>query len=312
MTSRAFKVFLLMVLGFGSLWAYQFRTRDLRAWLERGEPPPGGPDDLAVLRSPVNRVLDPRKDSRALVTIYYQESSPSEPAAEETVLADLPTPVGPETNSAPRIDPEEEEPEAIILLEEPAPQEPPRTKDVRPPAPDAAKKEREKVRPREKPAEKAAEKPAEKKTDRPKAERVRPGRPDPHAIPADGSRPPGETGQGLAGDPARPDAAKAVPDAPRGETAPPPPRRKSISHVVREKETLASLARQYYQNDTDRWRDIFAANQSRLPDPDALSPGMVIEIPDARPPEGPGRNAKKPAAQPAKSRARPSAQTKNG
>src|SRR5688572_9428586 len=74
----------------------------------------------------------------------------------------------------------------------------------------------------------------------------------------------------------------------------PPAASRLVSHVVGLKETLASLARRYYGNDTEKWKAIFAANQERLDDPHSLPVGTVLDIPDAisdsafppRPPRG--------------------------
>lgn len=49
-------------------------------------------------------------------------------------------------------------------------------------------------------------------------------------------------------------------------------------HVVRPKDTLFKLAREYY-NDQARWRDIWNANINRVPDPDKLNVGMKLIIP---------------------------------
>jgi len=49
-------------------------------------------------------------------------------------------------------------------------------------------------------------------------------------------------------------------------------------HLVRPGETLSKIALQYYRN-AQRWTDIHDANRRRLPDPDRLTVGMVLEIP---------------------------------
>ena len=43
-------------------------------------------------------------------------------------------------------------------------------------------------------------------------------------------------------------------------------------------DTLFSLARKFY-DDQARWKDIWEANRTRLPDPDRLSVGMKLIIP---------------------------------
>ncbi len=50
------------------------------------------------------------------------------------------------------------------------------------------------------------------------------------------------------------------------------------THVVRKGETLYELARRYYANQS-RWRDIWQANRSQLPDPNKLRVGMELVIP---------------------------------
>jgi nucleoid-associated protein YgaU len=47
---------------------------------------------------------------------------------------------------------------------------------------------------------------------------------------------------------------------------------------VQKGDTLYALARQFY-NDQTRWRDIWEANKTRLPDPDKLQIGMKLIIP---------------------------------
>ena len=50
------------------------------------------------------------------------------------------------------------------------------------------------------------------------------------------------------------------------------------THVVGKGDTLYSLARQYY-GDQGRWRDIWDANRTRLPNPDTIYVGMKLIIP---------------------------------
>jgi nucleoid-associated protein YgaU len=49
-------------------------------------------------------------------------------------------------------------------------------------------------------------------------------------------------------------------------------------YTVRQGDTLYKLARQFY-NDQSRWRDIWEANRTRLPDPNKLSIGTRLIIP---------------------------------
>jgi nucleoid-associated protein YgaU len=66
--------------------------------------------------------------------------------------------------------------------------------------------------------------------------------------------------------------------APRNQV-PAPPTGAATRHVVQEGDTLASLARRYYQDDR-KCLDIYRANQNVLSSPDRLRPGMVLVIPD--------------------------------
>ncbi len=50
------------------------------------------------------------------------------------------------------------------------------------------------------------------------------------------------------------------------------------THVVSKGDTLYSLARRYY-NDQRRWRDIYEANRSSLPDPNMIRVGQTLVIP---------------------------------
>lgn len=49
-------------------------------------------------------------------------------------------------------------------------------------------------------------------------------------------------------------------------------------HTVQKKETLYSLARQYY-NDQSRWKDIYEANRAELADPNRIRIGQRLVIP---------------------------------
>ena len=50
------------------------------------------------------------------------------------------------------------------------------------------------------------------------------------------------------------------------------------TYVVHKGDTLYELARRFY-NDQARWKDIWEANRTRLPDPDQLRVGMKLIIP---------------------------------
>jgi len=49
-------------------------------------------------------------------------------------------------------------------------------------------------------------------------------------------------------------------------------------HTVQKKETLYSLARQYY-NDQSRWKDIYEANRAEIGDPNRIRVGQRLVIP---------------------------------
>jgi len=50
------------------------------------------------------------------------------------------------------------------------------------------------------------------------------------------------------------------------------------TYIVQKGDTLFSLARKFY-DDQARWKDIWEANRTRLPDPNKLSAGMKLIIP---------------------------------
>jgi len=50
-------------------------------------------------------------------------------------------------------------------------------------------------------------------------------------------------------------------------------------HIVREDETLSAISQQYYGS-ANNWQKIFQANRSRLKDPNRISPGTKLIIPD--------------------------------
>jgi len=49
-------------------------------------------------------------------------------------------------------------------------------------------------------------------------------------------------------------------------------------HTVQKKDTLYSLARQYY-GDAKKWRDIYEANRAELGDPNRIKVGQRLAIP---------------------------------
>jgi 5'-nucleotidase/UDP-sugar diphosphatase len=81
----------------------------------------------------------------------------------------------------------------------------------------------------------------------------------------------------------------AVYEAPPAELAAPPPAAASSSdevlapvggevYVVQKGDTLYELARRFYK-DQSRWRDIWEANKTRVPDPNKLRVGTKLIIP---------------------------------
>ncbi len=54
----------------------------------------------------------------------------------------------------------------------------------------------------------------------------------------------------------------------------------SRSHVVQRKETLFSIARQYYNGDQSKWRSIYEANRAEIgDDPNKIRVGQRLTIP---------------------------------
>ncbi len=249
MISREFKVFLLILLFFGSLWAYQFRGRDLRSWLELGEPPPEPGEDLVDLKSDVGWVLDPSKDQRFLTRISFLRPQPSMSSPETQFHADS-SPAGiawgEEDFSAPDIEEEsDEEPVELMIRSS--------LEDADPSIPKSD--DGEKKRGRENKESESPKGPSN--TNRP------PIPTDPHKDPADGNRNSAKK--------SNPTVVKTVPEK--------KPMRISVKHKVRKKETLASIARRYYKNNTGAWRKIFAANRGKLSSPHKLPVGLVLTIP---------------------------------
>lgn len=77
-------------------------------------------------------------------------------------------------------------------------------------------------------------------------------------------KPRGETDRSVEADPAR-DAEAS--------------RQRVVSHTVKRNETLATIARRYYPEDSTGWRIIFEANDDRLDSPDTVREGQVLRIP---------------------------------
>ena len=334
--TRAFKVFLLIILSFGSVWAYQFRVVELEALLSAGLAEDGGVG-LAGLRSPVDRVLDPRDGRRMYARVHYDrpafppeplvvpeasiegpEFAAPDPADEAADLANAERPpqtppfeLTPRETPVPRAygeadgaDLPEQEPRPFRFAEQAS-----RFADQAPRG--GAKKGGTEGKKSER-GERRLEKP-EPSPSTPAADEK--ARTDPARVPPPSRALPNEGGPRSRG--ARPKVDRSKPPEPApangrpgpqpgprskpsaglalGESAP-VPRLTTVNHVVREKETLASLARRYYQNDTERWRSIFAANQTALDDPHFLPPGTVLQIPDVAPPPRRGVSPQKKEA----------------
>jgi nucleoid-associated protein YgaU len=60
---------------------------------------------------------------------------------------------------------------------------------------------------------------------------------------------------------------------------PPPPEPEVRTHTVAKGDTLYSLARQYYDGDQSKWKDIWEANLDKIVDKDKLKPGTELVIP---------------------------------
>ena len=92
------------------------------------------------------------------------------------------------------------------------------------------------------------------------------------------------------------DSAEAIPETPPATStawdpepapAPAPVQHEVVAaaphsrvHVVKPKETLFSLARQYYNGDASKWRKIYDANRDRIENKDSIKVGQELVIPD--------------------------------
>ncbi len=80
------------------------------------------------------------------------------------------------------------------------------------------------------------------------------------------------------------------------DPGPAEPRR--ITYTIRERDVLTSISQEFYGT-TRRWREIHEANRDVIPDPDRLTPGTTIIIPDLTTPTSPAeapRERAEPAA----------------
>jgi len=73
------------------------------------------------------------------------------------------------------------------------------------------------------------------------------------------------------------DTAMITPEPVAVEPAPPPVPA-AQTHVVAKNDTLYSLARQYY-GDQSKWKVIWEANKDKIPNKDKLKPGTELTIP---------------------------------
>jgi nucleoid-associated protein YgaU len=73
--------------------------------------------------------------------------------------------------------------------------------------------------------------------------------------------------------------ATAAAVKPKGVSVSPGQPRAGAKHTIAEGETLFSLAQHYY-SDSGRFVDIYQANRDVLHNPQQLTPGTVIVIPD--------------------------------
>jgi nucleoid-associated protein YgaU len=71
----------------------------------------------------------------------------------------------------------------------------------------------------------------------------------------------------------------AAQPAPMESTEPAPAASQRV-HVVQPKDTIYSIARQYYNGDMHQWRKIWQANQAEIPDPNKIKIGQKLVIPD--------------------------------
>lgn len=88
---------------------------------------------------------------------------------------------------------------------------------------------------------------------------------------------PQETAQPPEGVSAEPAMPPAMPDLTAHEMS--EPIKTTRFHIVRKGETLSAIAQQYYGS-SDRWRKIVTANQKAIKDPNRISPGTKLTIPD--------------------------------
>jgi nucleoid-associated protein YgaU len=71
----------------------------------------------------------------------------------------------------------------------------------------------------------------------------------------------------------------SVEEAPQPQYTEPAPAPGGRIHVVQPKDSIYSLARQYY-GDMHQWRKIWQANQDQIPDPDKIKIGQKLIIPE--------------------------------
>jgi nucleoid-associated protein YgaU len=287
--STGFRIFILTLAAFGAIAIYRFRSPELSVWL-RQAPPRGSGPEAAPLISPVDRVLGP---DAALATLWLRGKEAAEPGgdagemepaaaplSEQDILSTADLPVMEEEPGGPEGGPEQGsgEREGAPLPEDGAAQQedpptPPRVTafdEIAYEVKDGDNLWRiaarflgsgsrfQEIRDLNKDAFK------ERSSDVVPVGTVLKIR-----VPAsrEGLKVPG------------PQADTSV----EGSPAPAPPSgredRKGVYHTVRRSETLQRIAHQYFPEDADGWRTIFAANKDRLASPDLVREGQVLAIP---------------------------------
>jgi len=269
MISREFKVFLLILLFFGALMAYRYRSRDIGEWLGLGSSLADEPGSLADMRSHVNRVIDPERDSPALARLYIREPR-LEVEPLESILADPPP------DRAEEGDVEGEEVPRGGAAGEAASWDGDRGVGTK----TTGQREKEKETKRDtdtgtgKPGSdhRGASGPGAPQPDagdvkgsNPSGEEPsRSEKRDPHKAPADGRK-----------RPARKDRPLVARDTGEADSA----GGKTVKHVVRRNDTLTGISLKYY-NTSKSWRRIYTANRGKISDPNRIKVGLVLSIPN--------------------------------
>jgi nucleoid-associated protein YgaU len=109
--SVAFRIFLLILFGFGAIWVYRFRSTDLAEWLRPLPPLVGHEGPRDPLTSPVDEVIGPELEL-ARVRLEGPVAFPAGDVARERGSEDSPE------EPSPRLSPEEESLAADLPLDE--------------------------------------------------------------------------------------------------------------------------------------------------------------------------------------------------